>query len=61
MRYNHYFQAQGKEKYAMKNYARLSTKADLCADCKGHCESACPYDVPIYGLLNIAHKTLTLA
>lgn len=62
MRYNHYFEAQGKEKFAMKNYARLQgPKADLCATCKGYCEAACPYDVPVHGLLNLAHHTLTLS
>jgi predicted aldo/keto reductase-like oxidoreductase len=61
MRYNHYFDAQGKEKYAMKNYAKLpGAKADLCAHCQGFCESACPYGVPIHGLLTMAHRTLSL-
>jgi predicted aldo/keto reductase-like oxidoreductase len=61
MRYNHYFEAQGKEKFAMKNYARLNgPKADLCANCQGHCETACPYGVPVHALLNLAHHTLTL-
>jgi len=61
MRYNHYYDAQGKEKFAMKNYAKLPTNAEKCARCSGYCESACPYDVPIHGLLNIAHRSLTLA
>jgi len=61
MRYNHYYDAQGKEKFAMKNYAKLPTNAETCARCSGYCESACPYDVPIHGLLNIAHRSLTLA
>ncbi|UCH98608.1 MAG: aldo/keto reductase [Candidatus Aminicenantes bacterium] len=61
MRYNHYFEAQGKEKYAMKSYAGIKgAKADLCTNCSGFCEPACPYDVPIHGLLNLAHRTLTL-
>jgi len=61
MRYNHYFDAQGKEKYAMKNYAKLpGAKADLCAHCQGFCESACPYGVPIHTLLTLAHRTLSL-
>ena len=60
MRYNHYYDAQGKEKFAMKNYAKLPTNAEKCAQCSGYCESACPYDVPIHGLLNIAHRSLTL-
>jgi uncharacterized protein len=62
MRYNHYFEAQGKEKFALKSYANLNTpKADLCATCSGHCEAACPHGVSVHGLLNLAHHTLSLA
>jgi len=62
MRYNHYFQAQGREKYAMLKYAALSrTKPDVCRDCPGHCELSCPYGVPIQGLLLLAHNRLILA
>jgi predicted aldo/keto reductase-like oxidoreductase len=61
MRYNHYFEAQGREKYAMVKYAELPTsKANLCQNCEGNCEIACPYDVPIHGLLILAHQRLTL-
>jgi predicted aldo/keto reductase-like oxidoreductase len=61
MRYNHYFEAQGSEKFAMEKYARLETrKADQCRNCAGFCQAACPYGVPIQGLLNIAHVQLTL-
>lgn len=62
MRYNHYFIAQGREKHAMSKYKSLPTpKADKCRDCEGHCEAACPYNVPIHGLLISAHHRLTLA
>jgi predicted aldo/keto reductase-like oxidoreductase len=62
MRYQHYFRAQGREKYAMEKYASLPTnRADKCLSCAGHCQAACPYGVPIHGLLAVAHKTLTLA
>lgn len=61
MRYNYYFEVQKREKYAMENYAKLNgLKAKLCYDCKGLCEKACPYHVSIQGLLNYAHKNLTL-
>jgi predicted aldo/keto reductase-like oxidoreductase len=61
MRYNHYFLGQGKEKAAMLEYASLPTnKADICSKCVGHCEKACPYGVPVQGLLVLAHQTLTL-
>lgn len=62
MRYNHYFESQGREKYAMVKYSVLpSSKANLCLNCAGYCQGACPYDVPIQGLLALAHQNLTLA
>lgn len=62
MRYNHYFESQGREKYAMQKYAALpGAKADRCFACSGYCETACPYDVPIHGLLGMAHERLILA
>jgi predicted aldo/keto reductase-like oxidoreductase len=61
MRYNHYFEAHGSEKYAMEKYAKLETpKADNCRNCTGWCEQSCPHGVPIQGLLNLAHSQLTL-
>ena len=61
MRYNHYFEAQGSEKYAMREYAALETaKADACRTCAGFCEAACPYGVPVRTLLCLAHGQLTL-
>ncbi|MCK4763851.1 MAG: aldo/keto reductase [Candidatus Aminicenantes bacterium] len=62
MRYHHYFDAQGREKHALQKYAALPTaKADRCFQCSGMCETACPYGVPIQGLLMMAHGSLTLA
>jgi len=61
MRYYHYFDAQGREKEAISKYAKLPTRrADLCHGCKGWCERACPFGVPIKGLLCISHNALTL-
>jgi predicted aldo/keto reductase-like oxidoreductase len=61
MRYNHYFEAQGREKHAMSKYAGLSKSNELpCEKCEGHCVPACPYNVPIQGLLMLAHQNLTL-
>jgi len=61
MRYNYYFTTQGREKSAMQKYASLPLgKADLCKDCAGDCEKACPFGVPVQGLLGLAHQTLTL-
>ncbi len=62
MRYYHYFAAQRREKYAMEKYNALgSNVADKCFSCSG-CESekACPFGVPVQGLLLLAHQTLTL-
>lgn len=62
MRYNHYFEAQGNEKMAMEKYAALDTaKANLCETCSGHCQTDCPFGVPVHGLLAMAHQNLSLA
>jgi predicted aldo/keto reductase-like oxidoreductase len=61
MRYNHYFVAQGREKHAMLEYKKLpGHQANVCYDCHGFCETACPHNVSIHALLNLAHKRLTL-
>jgi len=61
MRYNHYFQGQGREKTAMVKYASLTgSRADRCRACAGYCEKACPYGVPVKGLLAQAHTRLKL-
>lgn len=62
MRYNHYFMAQGREKEAMVKYAAIpGNKADICSTCPGTCEKACPFNVPIQGMLISAHEQLSLA
>ena len=62
MRYNHYFAAQGREKYAMEMYAKLNAGvANNCLNCDGTCEASCPYGVPIQKLLVLANQNLTLA
>jgi len=61
MRYNHYFEAQGSERYAMEKYAALdAAHADACGTCPGPCEQACPYGVPVRSLLALAHRQLCL-
>lgn len=61
MRYQHYFMGHGWEKKAMEKYAALGrTNAAVCTNCEGHCEAACPFGVPIQGLLMAAHHTLAL-
>ncbi|MFC1538997.1 aldo/keto reductase [Candidatus Latescibacterota bacterium] len=60
MRYNQYFHNNNQHEYATEKYASLpGHNADMCKNCEGHCEKACPYDVPIQSMLNIAHKDLT--
>jgi len=61
MRYHHYFDSQGREKEAMSLYAAIpGARADRCASCPGHCETACPHGVAIQGMLLVAHQTLSL-
>jgi aryl-alcohol dehydrogenase-like predicted oxidoreductase len=62
MRYNHYFMAQGREKYAVQKYNSLQgSKADKCIDCEGYCEVACPFGVPVKLLLAIADENLSIS
>jgi len=61
MRYAHYFEAQGREKHAVRHYAGLEgADASACSTCAGPCETACPHGVPIQGLLIAAHEKLSL-
>ena len=61
MRYNHYYEAHGRQKYALKRYALLDApKADQCWNCAGECEIACPYGVPTQGMMVMAHQRLSL-
>ncbi len=61
MHYFRYFAAQGREKEAMLNYAAIpGVKADVCENCQGLCESACPHNVPVHGMLLLAYNQLTL-
>lgn len=60
MRYNYYFTVKGQEKYAMQKYKELpGSKPDLCTDCEGFCEKACPHGVLTRPLLAIAHQNLS--
>jgi predicted aldo/keto reductase-like oxidoreductase len=61
MRYQHYFMSHGRQKHAMEKYSALQrTNATTCLSCEGYCEAACPFDVPVQGLLLAAHHTLSL-
>ncbi len=60
MRYNYYFTVKGQEKYAMQKYQELlGGKPDLCFNCEGYCEKACPYGVLTRPLLAMAHQNLS--
>jgi uncharacterized protein len=60
-RYFHYFAGQGREREAMDLYAGIpGAVADHCRTCAGHCEKACPYAVPIQGLLLLSHNALAM-
>ncbi|MBE9510040.1 MAG: hypothetical protein IMY71_04110, partial [Bacteroidetes bacterium] len=61
MRYNYYFQNKKLEKEAMQLYANIpGNNADVCKECQGFCEEACPYGVSTRSLLSIAHQNLSL-
>lgn len=61
-RYGHYFDVQSREKRAIQKYAALrGPKADVCMECEGHCENACPHQVPVRTLLTRAHENLSFA
>jgi len=61
MRYNYYFTNKQQEKYAMQKYHELpGGKPDLCLNCEGYCEQACPYGVLTRPLLAIAHHNLSI-
>lgn len=60
MRYNYYFTTKQQEKYAMQKYKELpGGKPDVCFNCEGFCEKACPYGVATRGILAMAHHNLS--
>jgi ferredoxin len=60
LRYNYYFTSKGQEKYAMQKYRELpGGKPDVCINCEGFCEKACPYEVLTRPLLAMAHQNLS--
>ncbi len=61
LRYNYYYMAKRDEKYAMQLYSGLPGKRpDICLNCEGHCENACPNGVMAKRLLSMAHENLNL-
>jgi predicted aldo/keto reductase-like oxidoreductase len=62
LRYQQYFAGQRREKEAMGYYAVIpGPRADACRGCAAPCEAACPYGVPVQGMLLVAHETLSLS
>lgn len=62
LRYNYYYSAKKKQKWAMSKFARLKGKrpSEVCIDCEGFCEQACKYGVSTRSLLANAQKNLEL-
>jgi predicted aldo/keto reductase-like oxidoreductase len=62
MRYAYYFRKQGRQKHAMRKYAKLGRQtAAACLDCDGPCVEACPHGVRPQARLFEAHGLLTMA
>jgi predicted aldo/keto reductase-like oxidoreductase len=62
LRFNHYFNAQGREREAMEKYAAIpGPNAEACKECPGTCEKACPFGVPVQGMLLAAHHQLSVS
>jgi predicted aldo/keto reductase-like oxidoreductase len=60
LRYQMYFKDYGDEKTAMKQYAKLESKADPCLSCETEdCKGACPNGLPVSSLLREAHSDLS--
>ncbi|MFP6630931.1 MAG: aldo/keto reductase [Myxococcota bacterium] len=61
LRFKMYFEDYGDEREAMRQYAKLDVKADVCTGCSAPCANACPFDVLIPEATQQAHQLLTLA
>ncbi len=61
MRYNYYYTVKARQKEAMEKYAALPGKkpSDVCGDCPGYCENACPYQVQTRSVLAMAERNLS--
>ena len=60
LRFSMYHHEYGETETAGEAYARLlsAERAEHCAECVGHCASACAYDLPVKTLLLRAHAAL---
>jgi predicted aldo/keto reductase-like oxidoreductase len=59
LRHRMYFEDYGAQKEAMRQYAALETKADVCIGCDAPCAGACPYEIPIAERTRETHQLLT--
>jgi len=62
LRYDLYYRSYGREKYAIRKYARLpeNRRADICRNCQGICESSCSYNLSVRSMMLRAHENLTV-
>jgi len=61
LRHRMYYEQYGAQKEAMRLYAALETRADVCTGCAAPCTGACPYGIPIPERTRESHALLTLA
>jgi predicted aldo/keto reductase-like oxidoreductase len=61
LRHRMYFEDYGDEKEAMRLYAQLAKKADVCTGCSAPCLGSCPVGIDIPTRTKGAHALLTLA
>jgi len=61
LRHRMYFEDYGDEKEAMRLYAQLETRADVCTGCAAPCLGSCPVGIDIPTRTKGAHALLTLA
>lgn len=61
LRYQMYAESYGRERDAMRKYARLAPdrRADRCLDCAAPCQAACEFELPIREKLVRAHQQLS--
>jgi len=58
LRHKMYFEDYGDEREAMRQYALLDVRADVCTGCAAPCAKACPLGVPIPEATQAAHRLL---
>jgi predicted aldo/keto reductase-like oxidoreductase len=60
LRHRMYFENQGAQKEAMRLYASLEKRADVCAGCDAPCTYSCPDGVAIPERMRGAHDLLSM-